>query len=831
MRNIDLAGEWSLAQWEEGEGIANTTVPMRIPGDTFSALIAAGKIPDPSFGTNELDCLWVGQTDWLLSRSISIEPEFLESGHVFLHIDSLDTVAEIRINGAAAAQSSNMFEALRVEVGKYLKAGENLFEILLHSAEKRALELSKQLPYPVPHSVYPVQSPHRNLVRKVQCHGGWDWGPCLMVSGIYGQAYIASCDIGRIEYVTSEQTRKGENWELAVTVEFFAYTAGKILLEISIAEQKVSSQISVGPGENTFREVLEILNPELWWPSGYGNQALYSLSVRAGEHRIEKKIGFRTIDLLLEDDEAGRGMTFAVNGRKIFCKGANWIPADALPSRQTTKRYEQLLSDAVTANMNMLRVWGGGQYESEVFYELCDEKGLMIWQDFMFSCSAYPAAEWFLECVEREVRNQVKRLKDHPCITVWCGNNENLGALNWYPESKEHPARYLVDYDRLNEGVVGRIVRQLDPGRPWWPGSPSAGEGDYSDNWHDDTKGDMHYWSVWHEGKNFEAYYEVTPRFCSEFGFQSFPSMETVRHYAPEEQWNVTSPDMEHHQRSPRGNTIIVETMTRYFRMPESFENFLYVSQVQQSLAVKTAVEYWRSKRPVCMGILYWQLNDVWPVASWSSIEYSGRWKLLHYSAQKFYSPVHVAAYCADGKNVEIVGINDTRKQSKGMLRAQFIDFAGKVRLEKSTRADLDPEAASPLAGYSLDELPAVKEDLFLFTEFTPAGDSANSAIPIVNELFLCPPKRCALEKPEIKRAIHLEAGQVVVELQTDVPAFYVGLDVEGMQGIFEDNLFTLLPAKTKTVRFFPRNGMPADKVLEILDHRMKVFHLRGSYR
>jgi beta-mannosidase len=271
--------------------------------------------------------------------------------------------------------------------------------------------------------------------------------------------------------------------------------------------------------------------------------------------------------------------------------------------------------------------------------------------------------------------------------------------------------------------------------------------------------------------------------------------------------------------------------MTRYFRMPETFENFLYLSQVQQSLAMKTAVEYWRSKRPVCMGILYWQLNDVWPVASWSSIEYSGRWKLLHYSAQKFYAPVHVAAYCADGKNVEIVGINDTRKQSKGMLRAQFIDFAGKVRLEKSIRADLDPEAASPLAGYSLDELPAVKEDLFLFTEFTPAGDSANPAIPIVNELFLCPPKRCALEKPEIKRAIHLEAGQVVVELQTDVPAFYVGLDVEGMQGIFEDNLFTLLPAKTKTVRFFPRNGMPADKVLEILDHRMKVFHLRGSYR
>jgi len=698
-----------LARWEEGKKAQDPRIPIQIPGDTYSALIKAGKIFDPYFGTNELECLWVGRTDWLLSRSIWIEPEFLESRNVFLHIDSLDTVAEIRINGAAAAQSVNMFEALRVEVGEYLKAGENLFEILLHSAEKRAVELSKQLPYPVPHSVYPIQSPHRNLVRKVQCHSGWDWGPCLMVSGIYGGAYIASCDIGRIDYVTSEQHCKGEIWELAVTVEFFAYRAGQIPLEITIAEQKASSRIRVDPGENIFREVLEIPNPELWWPAGYGRQALYSLSVRAGEHRIEKRIGFRTIALLLEDDETGRGMTFAVNGKKIFCKGANWIPADALPSRQTPKRYEQLLADAVTANMNMLRVWGGGQYESEVFYELCDEKGLMIWQDFMFSCSAYPATEWFLEGVEAEIRHQVKRLKDHPCITVWCGNNENLGALNWYPESREHPARYLVDYDRLNEGVVGRIVRQLDPGRPWWPGSPSAGEGDYSDNWHDDTKGDMHYWSVWHEGKNFEAYYEVTPRFCSEFGFQSFPSMETVRHYAPEEQWNVTSPYMEHHQRSPRGNTNIVGTMTRYFRMPETFENFLYLSQVQQALAVKTAVEYWRSRRPACMGILYWQLNDVWPVASWSSIEYSGRWKLLHYAAQKFYCPVHVAAYCADGKNLEIVGIKDTVKKCSGTIRVQFIDFAGKVRLEKSIRADLDPEAASPLAGYSLDELPAGK--------------------------------------------------------------------------------------------------------------------------
>jgi beta-mannosidase len=466
-----------------------------------------------------------------------------------------------------------------------------------------------------------------------------------------------------------------------------------------------------------------------------------------------------------------------------------------------------------------------------MFYKICDEKGLLIWQDFMFGCSTYPATEWFLEGVEGEIRHQVKRLKDHPCIAVWCGNNENLGALNWYAESRAHPARYLVDYDRLNEGVVGRIVRKLDPGRPWWPSSPSAGEGDYSDNWHDDTKGDMHYWSVWHEGKSFEAYYEVTPRFCSEFGFQSFPSLETVQSYAPEEQWNVSSPVMEHHQRNPRGNTIIVESMTRYFRMPESFPDILYLSQVQQSLAMKTAVEYWRSKRPICMGILYWQLNDVWPVASWSSIEYSGKWKLLHYAARKFYAPVHVAAYCADGMNVEIVGVNDTPERCKGTLRVQFIDFAGKVRLEKSIRADLDPEAASPLASYSLDELPGRREEIVLVLDFAPTGDNSSIAAPIANELFFCPPKRCALEKPEIKRDVRIEAGGIAVELQTDVPVFFVSLDVEGLPGFFEDNLFTLLPAKTKTVHFSPRDGMSTDEVLEILNDRLKLFHLRGTYR
>lgn len=831
MREIDLSGEWTLSQWGEGDKARKTGIPIQIPGDTYSALIEAGKIPDPYFGTNELETLWVGQVDWLLFRSVTIEPGFLENRHVFLHIDSLDTVAEIRINGEPVARSDNMFTALRVDIGRYLKSGENRFGILLRSAEKRAAELSRQLPYPVPYSAYPVQSPHRNLVRKVQCHSGWDWGPCLMVSGIYGRAYLTSCGHGRIDSITTEQTRRGEIWEAAVIVEYFAYVAGKISLTISLAGQSVEDQCQVEAGTNTIRKVLEIPDPELWWPRGYGKQALYALIVKAGEDQGEKRIGFRTVEILQEDDDDGRSMIVCVNGRQIFCKGANWIPSDALPSRQTRQRYEMLLADAAAANMNMLRVWGGGQYETELFYQLCDEMGLLIWQDFMFGCATYPAATWFFEGVETEVRHQVKRLKDHPCIVLWCGNNENLGALKWYPESQANTARYLVDYDRLNEGVVGRIVRELDPSRPWWPSSPSAGVGDYSDNWHDDSKGDMHYWSVWHEGRNFEAYYEVIPRFCSEFGFQSLPTLDTVQQYAPEDQWNVTSAVMEHHQRSPRGNTIIVETMTRYFRLPESFESFLYVSQVQQALAMKTAVEYWRSRRPVCMGMLYWQLNDVWPVASWSSIEYSGKWKLLHYAARKFYAPLHVAAFCADSRNIEIVGLNDTTESCQGTLRVRFVDFGGKTHQEQELRVCLDAEAATDLLRKSLDQLPARKEELFLTLEFKPSGpDTGGQLQPLVNELFLCPPKRCDLRTPEIRREVRRDGERIYVELRTDLPAFFVSLDVERLPGVFDDNFFTLLPEQAKVVCFEPRDA-PAEELLDLVNRGLKVRHLRGTYR
>jgi beta-mannosidase len=821
METVDLAGSWELRQSGEADSRLPGPVPIRIPGDNLSALLHAGLIPDPYYGSQELQVQWVGRSDWLLSRRFTIESGFLRDRKTFLHLEGVDTVAEVRVNGKLVAGGSNMFVPLRAELEDALREGENLIEVLLRSAENEASARSRALPYPLPHSRYPVQSPHRNLVRKAQCHSGWDWGPCLMPSGIYGPAFIGSCSVGRLEGVHTVQRFTPRGVELEVVVEFFAYRPAELPLEIETAGARSEGILKVSPGLNLHRQTLLVRDPELWWPAGYGAQALQALRVRAGEAALTKSIGFRRLEVRCQDDEAGRGLVFRVNGVDVFCKGANWIPCDALPARQTLERYEALLESAVQANMNMLRVWGGGQYERELFYELCDRKGLLVWQDFMFSCATYPASPSFLAEVEPEIRHQVRRLQDHPCLALWCGNNEDLGALTWFPETRAERDRYLVDYDRLNEGLVGRLVRELDPGRTWWPSSPSAGEGDYSDNWHDDRKGDMHYWSVWHEGQPFEAFYQVTPRFCSEFGFQSLPSLEAVRSFAPESQWNVTAPDVEHHQRHPRGNTVITETMTRYFRLPEGFDHFLYLSQVQQALAVKTAVEFWRSRRPACMGILYWQLDDCWPAASWSSIEYPARWKLLHYAARRFYAPVHVLAFLRDEK-VEVFGINDTRAARRGDLDIRFLDFTGQARAEQLRTVTLGPESSTALGSFPLAGLPAAPEELFLHLRFRHGQET------IENELFLCAPKRCELQEPHLKVRAKREQDGFEVELAAERPAFFLCLETRAASGHFSDALFTLLPGSPRTVRF---SGQPGGLSEGSFEASLHARHLRGTYR
>ncbi|MGH0052303.1 MAG: glycoside hydrolase family 2 protein, partial [Sphaerochaetaceae bacterium] len=638
MQTLNLNGSWNLSPLDN-EAITpyckyfldHQYIPCTLPGDIHTALLEQGLIPDPYFGQQELDIQWVGQHDWVLSKTFTVEEAALVEGSPILTFTMADTIIAIHLNGKEIGQMDNQFRRWRFDLTGKLKAGENTMTLTFTSAEKKALQEAEKLAYPIPYSEYPVSAKHRNLVRKSQCHSGWDWGPCILAMGVYEPIKLAFIDEGLIETITSETKEVGKGrWDAVVTVIYNARQKQTLSCSISLAGEEQSGSVEMKQGLNKIDFHVQCKQVKRWWPNGEGKATLYPLKLHIGMQQAEKRIGFRTLHIRTEEEaDGGKPMVFNVNGKDIFAKGANWIPLDALPSRLTHDRYEYLLQSCADANMNMIRVWGGGLYEKDSFYDLCDEKGILVWQDCMFSCSMYPSDPAFLASVEAELRYQVPRLKGHPSLALWCGNNEDLGAITWYEESKRNRDRYVIDYDRLNEGVVGKVIKELDPQRQWWPSSPSAGENDFSDNWHDDSKGDMHFWSVWHEGKSFEEYYTINPRFVSEFGFQSFPLLSTVRTYATEEMENLTSRVMEHHQKNPRGNSIIMENFTRYYRFPSSFAQMLYLSQVQQAKAMKMAIEYWRTTMPHCMGTLYWQLNDNWPVASWSSIDYTGTWKLL----------------------------------------------------------------------------------------------------------------------------------------------------------------------------------------------------------
>lgn len=809
---IDLKGSWKLSS-TDGKF---SNINFSLPGDVHSTLYKANIIPDPYYGCNEEEIQWVAQRDWVATRTFEVRKNFL-TGEQFISLESADTFVRVFINETEVGFCSNYFCKWRFNISSYLKEGSNTIKIIFESAERHAIEEASKLPYRVPDQPAPIYSPNRNFVRKTQCHGGWDWGPCIMAIGVYDSIKIEQTNSGFVDYclVNSKQINDTD-WQTDITVTYTSIKNTKATFAVKLNLDKESDSsftpieenitVQLAKGENTFTHSFVVKNPDKWYVVGtrpedtdsilqnnqptLKNNTLYDLTISYAKSSLTKKIAFRTLEVVAEEDEHGKCLFFRVNGRDIFAKGSNWIPADALPERQTAAKVDSLLTDLVKSNQNCIRVWGGGQYETEKFYELCDRKGILIWQDCMFACSLYPATKEFLESVRKEIRHQVRRLQSHASIAIWCGNNELVGAFGWYEESKTNRDRYLIDYDRLNEGVLGDEINRLDPNRAWWPSSPSAGPNDFSDNWHSDGRGDMHYWSVWHEGKPFEAYYDITPRFVSEFGYQSFPSLETVKTYASEDQFNLTSPVMDFHQKNKKGNSIIIENFTRYFRLPEGFENMLYLSQVQQAMAIHTAVTYWRSLRPHCMGSLIWQLNDVWPVASWASLEYNGKWKLLHYDAREFFSPLYAALYKKNGV-VKTVLINDCEKDVCEKLEIKVVNFNGVVQKEFDFTENVSKDSAKEVFSINENELP---KNCFV----TAKWGNRNLV-----SIFIEEPKKAPLCKPNIKYAVNqVQNGIFDISLTAEKPAFFVSLDAIGIKGNFSRNMITLLPNQTEVIRF-----------------------------
>jgi beta-mannosidase len=772
----DLGGTWSLADTHGG-----APVPFPVPGDGITALHAAGIIPDPYWGRNEYGLRWIAERDWIATRSFTHDGTPCD-----LVIEGLDTVAEVRLNGALVLSVANAFRRWRLDAAGLIRRGENEISITFRSAVAEGAARQADLPFFVPWHEGNCPIPNGNMLRKPQCDFGWDWNIALAPFGIWGGIRLES-QTPRIADVIVSQTHLDGMVEVGVEVRGEASEG----LEVTATLCGVTASSTLQQGRA--RLVLKLEGAALWWPVGLGAQVLHDLVISLGGARAVRRIGLRDLQLMSEPDAAGRSFGFRVNGHDVFARGANWIPADALHGRITVEGVRDLLQSAVDAGMNMIRIWGGGRYEPDWFYDLCDEMGLMVWQDFMFACNLYPSTPDFLAEISSEVRDVVARLNHHACIALWCGDNELIGALGWFDVSRKDRDRYLVSYDRLNR-TVEEALRAILPQANWWPSSPSPGVLAFGDAWHDDSSGDMHFWSVWHEGRDFDHYRDVRPRFCSEFGFQSYPSMDVIRRFADPADFNIAAPVMESHQKNAGGNARIAETMFRYFRFPVDFPNFVYLSQIQQGLAIKTAVTQWRSLKPHCMGTLYWQLNDTWPVCSWASLDHGGGWKLLHHMARRFYADVTVTCVPEAGDFV-LKAVNDRRDGASLQVEAWAVAMDGTSRLLCAAEVTVPSDRAHPVLRVAQSDIDG--EEILSFV-WTGAATGHDIHAPK-------PWKAYDLLPAGIDAAVSRDGPLWQITLISRALAPFATVEAD-LPGRFSDNAVTLIPCLPVTLTFTPQD-------------------------
>lgn len=774
----NLDGRWTLV-----DSSGDYSCDITLPGDGISALYKAGLIPNPYWGRNEYDLRWIADRDWTVSRTITVDDPAVE-----LVLSGLDTVCTVRWNGTTVLETANSFRDYRISLNGIATKGENRVEITFHSATKAANALQDAHPFYLPYATNNSPVPNGNMLRKVGCDFGWDWNIALVPFGIYGDMRLESSQAVVIDRLAIEQSHSDGAVSVSVTAHL---TRGSDQpFKITFADQTVEGTVNGSAVTAHFN----IENPQLWWPVGLGEQPLYDLKVEGGGTTTTRRIGLRNMELITERDDIGLGFKFRVNGHDTFARGANWIPADALAGQITPEKTRALLQSAIDANMNMIRIWGGGRYEATWFYDLCDEMGLLVWQDFMFACNIFPSDPAYLAEVRGEVRDNVARMHHHACIALWCGDNELIGALSWFEETRANRDRYLVNYDRLNR-CIEDTLKETDPTAIWWPSSPSPGPLDFGDTWHDDSSGDMHFWSVWHEGRDFDHYRDVSPRFCSEFGFQSYPSMSAIRKFAEPKDWNIASPIFESHQKNAGGNARIAETMFRYFRWPERFEDFVWLSQVQQGLAIKTAVTQWRGLKPHCMGTLIWQLNDTWPVCSWASLDHGGNWKLLHHMAKDFYAPVTVVCEPKDG-TLLLRAINDARGDVDVSVTASAVNLAGELRTLGTGESTVGTDAQTVLRIVA----DTLADDDMLFFEWTNSDGTSGE-----DHFAPQPYKSYDLLPPNLD--VRKDGNQLTIS--SDTLALFVSAEAD-IPGRFSDNAIMVRPGVPATLTFAPEDPTAA---------------------
>ena len=762
-----------------------------VPGCIHTDLLKNKLIPDPFFGDNEKNLQWIENRSVVYECSFNVEKSNLESDSCFLVFDGIDTYAKVFLNDSLILRAANMFLKYRVDVRSILKGRNRLrveFSPPLANVDTGALK------HPGGPQVY---------VRKSPFMFGWDWGPRYATMGIYKDVYLEFVNNAEIIDVYVKQSEiSSEKAVLNFEIELGIYDKGDYSLEISSGEKILVRKncLKTSAGRNFITQKVEISKPVLWWPNGMGQPYLYRFSVilkNSGDviDSIGINTGLRNIELVNAKDSAGTSFYFKVNGKPLFVKGANYIPQNIFLPEVTRSDYERLLNDVKKSNMNMLRVWGGGFYENDYFYDLCDRNGILVWQDFMFACTTYPFDDEFLQNVEKEAVYQVKRLRNHACIALWCGNNEvSEGMHNWgwkrhLGYSPEEWAEITAGYDTLFAGLLPQVVKSYCS-TPYWESSPQYGRG----NPLSASNGDFHYWGVWHDAEPFENFNVKTGRFMSEYGFQAYPDIKTVKAFADNADLSISSPAILNHQKHSRGNKLIKKYMLdNYGVVPGNFEEFIYLSQQTQALGIETAIKAQRRNMPFCMGSLYWQLNDCWPAISWSGIDYFGRWKAMQYTVRNNYKPVIISAV-KTGDQVRIYIVSDLLTDTAAVLKTSLIDFYGKTVKQKKRNIVIRNGKSLIYETVSVDGIDTVKTALSVELLI---GDTLLQR----NVVLLSLPRYAGLPEADFISDYKLTDTTITVSITAKVLMKNVWIELPDTGcGNFSDNNFDLLPGETKTV-------------------------------
>lgn len=765
----------------------------KIPGTIHTDLLENKLIEDPFLEDNETKLQWIEKEEWIYECNFNLTENELKNQSIQLQFEGLDTYASVYLNQALILEANNMFRCWYVDAKKYLHHGSNNLKIIFKSSSIKGKELASKLTYTLPEN-------ERVFVRKAQYHFGWDWGPRFVTAGVWknvslhfsNHAYIEKC------YIQQKTINKTE-----ASLNFVTKIISNENTDYLIKIGNIKKKINLKKGINSIEIPYNLKKPKLWWCNGLGEPYLYNFTIELFKEQTllsSKKlsIGLRTVEWIQEKDlpegkagQKGRSFYLKLNGVPVFVKGANYIPPHSFLPEVTPEKYNHLIMQAKKANMNMLRVWGGSVYADDVFYNECDKNGILVWQDFMFACGMYPGDSDFLNNIKEEVKDNITRLQNHPSIVIWCGNNENdEGWHNWgwqkqFNYSKEIENKIWKDYQTLFDTIIPNALKETlgENKYFYWPSSPSKGWGRKESL----TQGDAHYWGVWWGKEPFDIYKEKTGRFMSEYGFQGMPAVSNFRKFTKELSWDNKS--IKTHQKHPIGFETIQEYMARDFKIPLHFEDYVYVSQLLQAYGMKIAIESHRRAMPYCMGTLYWQFNDCWPVTSWSSIDHYNQWKALHYQVKKSYAK-QLISIDERNNNLNIYGINDELKKIEGNLKIELIDFYGNVIWQKEQSAHFDANSSRILDSIKLEAIHTLdRNNSFIRISFK------NKLLDLSCIHYLARTKDLNLAEPKVN-ITYLNNNKIQLSSNMLVKNLY--LESEGV--FFEENFFDLLPHETKII-------------------------------